>query len=114
MITNEEAQRNYDAAREALNRIIRSDSATEQDRQRAEKQRDDLILNYIGRQIDDVHARSSAYVAFIKAMAAFIAELGPNRPLAGLLTLQGIVNEAAALIKTVQEEEQRRKSDPGR
>jgi hypothetical protein len=45
MITNEEAQRNYDAARQALNRIIRSDSATEQDRQRAAKQRDELILN---------------------------------------------------------------------
>jgi hypothetical protein len=60
MITNEEAQRNYDAAREALNRIIRSDSATEQERQQAVKERDELILNYVGRQIDDVKARSAA------------------------------------------------------
>jgi len=114
MITNEEAQRNYDAARQALNRIIRSDSATEQDRQRAAKQRDELILNYIGRQIDDVHTRSVAYATFIKAMSALIVDLGPNRSLEGLQTLQGIVNEAAILIKTVQQEEEKRKSDPGK
>ncbi|UCD79165.1 MAG: hypothetical protein JSW26_27825 [Desulfobacterales bacterium] len=114
MITNEEAQGNYNSAREALNRIIRSNSATEEDRQRAEKQRDNLILNYVGRQIDDVHERSAAYVTFIKAMAAFIEDLGPQRSLEGLQTLQGIIDKAAILIKTVKEEEQRRKSDQGK
>lgn len=114
MITNDEAQRNYNAAREALNRIIRSDSATGQDRQRTVRQRDELILNYIGRQIEDVQARSAAYATFIEAMAALIADLGPNRPLEGLQTLQGIVSEAADLIRTVQQEEERRKSDPGK
>ena len=114
MITNEEAQRNYSTAREALNQIIRSDSATEQERQQATRQRDELILNYIGRQIDDVHARSVAYATFIEAMAALIADLGPNRSLEGLQTLQGIVSEAAALIRTVQQEEERRKTDPGK
>jgi hypothetical protein len=108
MITNEEAQRNYSTAREALNQIIRSDSATEQERQQAARQRDELILNY------DVHARSVAYATFIEAMAALIADLGPNRSLEGLQTLQGIVSEAAALIRTVQQEEERRKTDPGK
>ena len=70
MITNDEAQKNYNAAREALNRIIRSDSTTEQERQQAARQRDELILNYIGRQIDDVHARSVAYATFIKVAYA--------------------------------------------
>jgi hypothetical protein len=114
MITNEDAQRNYNAAREALNQIIRSDSATEQERQQAARQRDELILNYIGRQIDDVHDRSVAYATFIKAMAALIADLGPNRSIEGLQTLQGIVSEAADLIRTVQQEEEGRKSKPSK
>ena len=113
MITNEEAQKNYNNAREALNQIIRSDSATEQDRQQAKKQRDDLILNYIGQQIDDVKARSSAYETFIKAMAALIAKLGPNRPLEGLQTLQGIVNESAFIIKTAQAQARGQTTAPG-
>jgi lysophospholipase L1-like esterase len=80
MITNTEAQNNYNTARKALNQIIRSDTATDEERRQATKQRDELILNYIGRQIDDVHARSAAYAAFIEAMAALIAKLGPDRP----------------------------------
>ena len=114
MITNDEAQKNYNAAREALNRIIRSDSTTEQERQQAARQRDELILNYIGRQIDDVHARSVAYATFIKAMAGLIADLGPNRSLDGLQTLQRIVSEAASLIRTLQQEAESQKSDSGK
>lgn len=113
MITNEEAQKNYNIAREALNQIIRSDSATEQERQQAEKQRNELILNYIGQQIDDVKARSSAYETFINAMAAFIAKLGQNRPLEGLQTLQGIVNEAAIFIKAAQAQAKGQTTEPG-
>jgi hypothetical protein len=112
MISDEEAQKNYDAARKALNLIIRSDTATEQDRRRAAKQRDDLILNYIGRQIDDVHERSAAYATFIKSIATLIEDLGPNRPLEGLQILQGIVNKAAFVIKTTQAKED--KQDSGR
>jgi hypothetical protein len=114
MITNDEAQKNYSIAREALNQIIHSDSATEQDRQQAQRQRDELILNYIGRQIDDVKARSSAYAAFIKAMGTLVQELGPNRPLEGLQTLQGIVTGAAAVIQTAQAQKESPKPDPGK
>jgi uncharacterized protein YicC (UPF0701 family) len=113
MITNEEAQKNYNIAKEALNRIIRSDSATEQDRQRAKKQRDELILNYVGRQIDDVKARSAAYETFIKAMATLIGQLGKNRPLEGLQTLQGIVNQAAIVIRTAQAQQGAQKTGQG-
>jgi hypothetical protein len=113
MITNDEAQKNYNNARKALNQIIRSDTATEEERRQTTRQRDALILNYIGRQIDDVHARSAAYAKFIEAMATLIVELGPDRPLQGLQTLRGIVNQAAALIGTAQPQEGNQKPGPG-
>jgi hypothetical protein len=114
MITNDEAQKNYNNARKALNQIIRSDTATEEERRQATRQRDALILNYIGRQIDDVHARSAAYAKFIEAMAALIVKLGPDRPLQGLQMLGGIVNQAAALIGTIQPKEGNQKPGPGK
>jgi hypothetical protein len=113
MITNDEAQKDYNTARKALNQIIRSDTATEEERRQATRQRDDLILNYIGRQIDDVHARSAAYAKFIEAMAALIGKLGPDRPLRGLQALQGVVNHAAALIGAIQQQEDTQKPGPG-
>lgn len=113
MITNDEAQKNYNNARKALNQIIRSDTVTEEERRQATRQRDELILNYIGRQIDDVHARSAAYAKFIEAMAALIVKLGTDRPLQGLETLRGIVNQAAALIGTFQQQEDNQKPGPG-
>ena len=113
MITNDEAQKNYNNARKALNQIIRSDTATEEERRQATKQRDELILNYIGRQIDDVHARSAAYAKFIEAMAALTVKLGTDRPLQGLQTLREIVNQAAALIGTFQQQKENQKPGPG-
>jgi hypothetical protein len=113
MITNEQAQKDYNTARKALNQIIRSDTATEAERQQATRQRDDLILNYIGRQIDDVHARSAAYAKFIEAMAALIGKLGTDRPLLGLQALQGIVNQAAALTGTLQRQADNQEPGPG-
>ena len=113
MITNDEAQKNYNNARKALNQIIRSDTATEEERRQAANQRDALILNYIGRQIDDVHARSAAYAKFIEAMAALIVKLGPDRPLQGLQTLRKIVNQAAALIGAAQQLKDNQEPGPG-
>lgn len=102
MISNDDAQRDYETARIALNRIVRSSSASEDQKREARRQRDDLIDNYIDKLIDNVKERTKQYVAFIEKMETVINNIGKDSPLAGIQKLKDIVDNAASVVKTLR------------
>ena len=99
-MTPDSARAEYEAARTALNKIARSDSTTDAQREAAQAARDQLTIEFIEKRINAGDALSAQYVAFIARMTAVVNDLSRNSPvIEGLKTLQTIVDRSSELLK---------------
>jgi len=98
MLTNKEAQEQYEKARAALDEIANSLDASEVQMKEAIAARDKLITDYININIDDVALRTQQYEKFIKDMTTLIGKMSTGNVLSGLETLQDIVDGASVVL----------------
>ena len=96
---NQEADKAYKAASAALSAIIRSDDATDEEREAATEKRTDLTMNFIGKAIEEIGARTARFQQFINEMEDLIKKFDPDTIVDGIVQLQGVVDEAAKLVK---------------
>lgn len=98
MLTSQRALVEYEKAKDALNDIIRSPNATQDQKDAAESARDDVISNFIQQNVDDVNARTAMFQNFITQMEQVLNDIGKNSPLSALQQLQGVVDQAKTLL----------------
>ena len=97
-ITNATAQKEYQKAVDALNKISRSRTASNAQKKLVRRKRDKLTNNFIGQNIADVNARTAKYQEFIVSMTAVVATLNEDALLKGVKDLTGVLDLAAPLL----------------
>jgi len=98
MLTNKQADDQYESAANALHSIATSFEATDEQRKTAIEKREELTLAFIGKAIASVEARTARFQKFIDEMNEVIAEFDPDTAIAGVIKLKDVVDEAGSLV----------------
>ena len=101
MTPYEKAQMEYEKAKEALNDIAQSLTASDEQEKEARNARDKLIDDYIDDQIITIKELTAKYAEFIQNMEEVIGKIGKEGPLAALNTLQGIVDQGTIVLEAI-------------
>lgn len=96
-ISNQQAQEQYLAARTALETISRSRHATPAQKQKARRERDRLDLEFVGRNVAEVEARTAQFQTFITRMESLLADLESDALLRGMKGLNEVLAAAKPL-----------------
>lgn len=97
-MTPQEAQTQYFAAKELLNKIARSDEATAGQREDARTARDELNLLFIGKAVASGDDLTKQYDKFVVRMSQVVNELSEESTVAtSILKIQALVKQAGQL-----------------
>ena len=97
-ISNAEAQRQYQAARDALSAIVASRKATRAEKNLARRKRDLLDATFIGQQIDEIEARTAQFEEFVEEMEAVTARLENNSLVTAIRRVREVTDNASELL----------------
>ena len=100
MPSNNKCQKQYLSARKALNSIVRSLKACEEQREKAKKARTRLTLDFIGQNISEVEKRTEQFRQFIDVVENAIKSIenGKRPPSKALEALKTIAEDSRELI----------------
>ena len=98
-ISQAQAERIYQQARGALEAISRSRKASDAQKHAARRARDQLDMEFCGRAIANVQARTAKYQDFIQNMEALLASLQSDALVHGITTIKEIVDIAKPLVE---------------
>ena len=97
-ISNNEALREYNEARDRLNEIANSLSLPQPKLDEANNALQKLENDFIDKQIANVKARSQKYLDFISDMESLLDRLGRDNPADEIMRLTEFVSMSAGLI----------------
>ena len=92
----------YKQARNALNNIVRSRQANEEQKNRAKAARRKLTLDFIKQQESKLAARTKQFQRFIRDMEGVIKSIGKNSPIAALKTLIDVVDKSKNMVEKIK------------
>lgn len=98
-ITNQQAQKAYLEARNALSAIVSSRKATASEKSEARIKRDLLDSDFVGQNLADIEERTGLFERFVVEMKQITERLETNSLVKTIGTLRTLTDEAKALME---------------